>query len=169
MLRERKGFDMRSRRLINLLAPWMLVLALGWSAGCSNDRHVFKSTVLRPTSVALVDMTNDQVLWSMDIPTGHKLDIDFNPLSASEVASVRPTVPAEHMRWRLRRISSPVSFLDPEVDQGELDLPGNPVMLKVSYRNHRPEQAPSPNPITPEEPSSPASADQPAATQPSAP
>lgn len=69
--------------------PFALAAALSAaavSAGCyyeggalrSNDRFTYASTTWQPKTVTLVDTRTGETLWSVDIPVGRQLVIDFN-------------------------------------------------------------------------------------------
>ena len=59
-----------------LVALCLIVCALAMTA-CSQDRHVFDSTVDRPTTVTIYDPIADKPLWIKEIPVGYSLEIDF--------------------------------------------------------------------------------------------
>ena len=111
-------------------ARTMCLVGLGLlvPACASLDRHTFKSTPLLPTTLSLVDTTSDAVFWRMEIPTGYRLTVDFDHDGTVGVLRTK-TNPATAMQWRLRQIGT-----DGCVDQGELDLSGLPLIMKVAYR-----------------------------------
>lgn len=112
-----------SARMVCLVGLGLLVPACA-----STDRHTFKSTPLLPTTLSLVDTTSDAVFWRMDIPTGHRLTVDFDHDGTFGVFRTK-TNSATAMNWRLRQIDSSRC-----VDRGELDLSGLPLTMKVAYR-----------------------------------
>jgi hypothetical protein len=113
-------------------AKALLLIAAAASLGAcsSTDKHVFVSTHQLPTTVTLVTALNQQnVLWSKEVPVGHELEVDFDRTDDEvEIASVK-MLPAKLMKWEVRKIDE-----SEPVEQAELQLPGDPVMLKVSYR-----------------------------------
>ena len=112
-----------SARMMCLVGLGLLVPACA-----SQDRHTFKSTPLLPTTLSLVDTTSDAVFWQMDIPTGHRLTVDFDHDGTAGVFRTK-TNPATAMHWRLRQIGTSEC-----VEQGELDLSGLPLIMTVAYR-----------------------------------
>jgi hypothetical protein len=76
----------RTRRLARSLALASMLGAAALSAGCyyeggalrSNDRFTYASTTWQPKTVTLVDTRTGETLWSVDIPVGRQLVIDFN-------------------------------------------------------------------------------------------
>lgn len=125
---DTKSFITRSSARARAL---LLIAAAASLGACSSqDKHVFVSTHQLPTTVTLVTALNQQnVLWSKEIPVGHELEVDFDRSDEEvEFASVK-MLPAKVMKWEVRKIDEMDS-----VEKDELKLPGDPVMLKVSYR-----------------------------------
>lgn len=94
----------------------------------SQDRYEFESTVSRPLTVVLAEIHGDRPIWSMDIPVDHVLVVDLDRYDEIELVSVSGR-PAQRMSWYLY---GPDRGLP--VDQGTLELPGVPVILKVEPR-----------------------------------
>ncbi len=84
-----------------LLTPIVLAAVLLLSVGCSQDRHVFRSTAIQPKSVSLVSVQSGQTLWTKDIPVGQQLLLDFsrNGKGGEEYSS--PNIPADTVQWEL--------------------------------------------------------------------
>lgn len=67
----------------------------------SMDRHVFVSTSWQPKTVNLVDTRNGETIWSVDVPVGQKLAMEF--VDNKNVVDERPAnswLP-DTMRWGL--------------------------------------------------------------------
>ena len=111
-------------------ATILLMLGLGLlvPACASLDRHTFHSTALLPTTLSLVDTTNDTVFWKMDIPTDHKLTVNFDRNGTAGVFKTSME-PATTMRWQLRPVNGKA-----EPRQGTLELSASPLIMKVAYR-----------------------------------
>lgn len=71
-------------------AAWLIGLAgLG---GCyfeggsmsSEDRFTYVSTTWQPKTISVVDTRTAEVIWSVDVPVGKKLVVDFNKGSDEE-------------------------------------------------------------------------------------
>ena len=119
-----------------------LLLAGAVLTGCSQDRHVFISTVNLPTTVTLYDPLADQSVWSKDIPVGQKLVLDLDREGEEELFSVSGH-PATMLTWELYDLDSS----EPLVED-QMALPGVPIVIKVSYRPS-PEYAPGYTPPYP--------------------
>lgn len=129
-------------------------------AGCSADRGVYKSTDFRPIRVEVVDTLNDEALWAMDVPAGHKIVVDLDRrtgLGKEWDASEAPSQPAKQLEWMLhpikaRQLFIPGYFLGQPIERGEMDLPGVPLMVNIQPRprdNAVPTAEPAPG-LTPE-------------------
>ena len=122
----------------HLRCPLVLLAAgLFAAAGCSQDRHVFRSTVDLPTSVAVVDAMRDATLWQMDVPVQHKLVLDFDHRPELEPI-ITNTRPATRLAWRMYADGKVMP-----VKSDRLRLPGTPILVTVSYRPS-PELPPEP-------------------------
>jgi hypothetical protein len=117
-------------------APFLVLLAVGLiSAGCSQDKHVFKSTIHQPVNVEVYDTASDQVLWRKEVPVGQKLVLDFDRPLEIEPAWTNMQ-PATSMQWRIYR-DDETQNLEERFKWKEAHLehfPGTPIMLRVSYR-----------------------------------
>ena len=81
-------------------ATALLLLTAALATGCSADRQIIQSTINRPASVAIVDATTLETLWTMDVPVAHSLMLDFNNRSDIPGVSVADS-PATSVIWRL--------------------------------------------------------------------
>jgi hypothetical protein len=115
-----------------LLLPALAGLLM---AGCSQDKHVFKSTIHLPVNVEVYDTASDQVLWRKEVPVGLKLVLDFDrPLEFEPMWTNMQ--PATSMQWRLYR-DDETKNLEERFKWKEAHVehfPGTPIMLRVSYR-----------------------------------
>lgn len=112
----------------------LLLAALGLGA-CSQDKHVFKSTIHLPVNVEVYDTASDQVLWRKEVPVGQKLVLDFDrPLEIEPMwANMQP---AKLMQWRMYRDDETLN-LEERYKWKEahvVHLPGTPILLRRSYR-----------------------------------
>ena len=91
-----------ARRFAARSAPALTVclLTLTVLAGCSRDIHVFRSTSISPKNIAVVSATTGETLWSMNVPEGQQLKLDFDRGEGNEVIR-SPDVPAKTMKWEL--------------------------------------------------------------------
>lgn len=144
----------------------LLLVLMGPLVACSQDKHVFMSTSDLPTTVALYDTAADRTIWVKDIPVSYKLVLDFDR-KGEMPGFVAPARPATSMQWELY---APDRWA--AVESEEMELPGNPVLIKVSYRpipeyppGYREAQPPAKPSVTPPPAAAPAA--QPTAPVPS--
>ncbi|MEX2672971.1 MAG: hypothetical protein WD294_12775 [Phycisphaeraceae bacterium] len=97
--------------------------------GMSLDRHNISSTTQHPKRLTLVDSTNGETVWSMDIPVGETLVVDFEQPTTWTQSEYTGAEPADAMRWNLFETSSRFGSLDERVK-----LSGNPVYMRVEMR-----------------------------------
>ena len=133
----------------------LILLSLG---ACSQDKHVFVSTMFVPLTLELEDQRTHENIWKKDIPVDYKLVVDFDRPTEFEPIWANME-PATVMHWRLYevRTDSDSWFADPN-EEGQLDLPGTPIMMRVSvrpspeykpgYKPHRRETPITPAPLT---------------------
>lgn len=121
-------------KLFHLLALGMFVAFVG--AGCASapygmslDRHNFGSTQLRPARVLLVDVTDGETVWSMDVPVGKTLVVDLHQPTTWTQSTWTGAEPADRMTWGLFDTGTTFGSLEEEVE-----LSGNPVKLELEYR-----------------------------------
>ncbi len=119
-----------------------LTLSL-FGVGCSEDRHLFYSSVERPTNIALVDPLSDTPVWIKQVPVGQTLELDFDRGDENELQQVQ-NKPPTHLTWKLYGHS----LKDDPLDEETLALPGTPLIIKVSYRPG-PEYPPGSSPRLP--------------------
>ncbi|MBL0921506.1 MAG: hypothetical protein IBJ10_05185 [Phycisphaerales bacterium] len=80
-----------SRRRLGAALLCGAFLALG--GGCyfeggsmsSADRFTYASTSWQPKTISVIDTRTGETIWSMDVPVGRKLVIDFNEAPSSEI------------------------------------------------------------------------------------
>lgn len=75
--------------------------------GVSQDAFVYVSRAHEPKTVTLVDTRTGESLWTMDVPVGRKLVINFEPDKAGNTPG-RPDL----MRWELMNESDLLGRLD---------------------------------------------------------
>ena len=138
-------------------ATALLLLTAALATGCSADRQIIQSTINRPASVAIVDATTLETLWTMDVPVAHSLMLDFNNRSDIPGVSVADS-PATSVIWRLYKTREvQTSFIGGNqyhirgvsVDHEQIELPGTPIRTVVSYREKAKEPPPPATAIEP--------------------
>lgn len=112
-----------ARTLLPLLAAALL-------AGChvSDDKHTFTSTVWQPMNIEVLDQITRKRLWYYEIPTYHKLTLEFTRPPEVKFIQVKPH-PATEMRWTLKHVEK-----NGVVDKGEQTLSGMPIIMRMSIR-----------------------------------
>lgn len=119
------------RALMTLLVLSLMLMTVGCA---SQDRHVFVSTVHRPTTLALVDVDQNQSVWEMDIPVNHKLVMDFDNNFHGKTNKLGQS--PSWVDWQLYRSDDRYHPNDKGVlvQHGKVDLTGTPVRMQVTYR-----------------------------------
>lgn len=113
----------------------LIALVAALSVGCSRDRHEFYSTPELPTSVALTDPRTREVVWSKDIPVGHRMVVDLDREGESELTGVKANLPATRVKWKLYRTVGPDGRPDKEkIDEGQDEIRAGSLLMRVSYR-----------------------------------
>lgn len=93
------------RRNARTLALTAALGAAGLSAGCyyeggplkSIDRFTYASTTWQPKTITIIDTRTGETLWSVDVPVGEQLVIDFNTPANADNAAWLPDV----AEWQL--------------------------------------------------------------------
>ena len=123
---------------LSLLALTLSTLGL---VGChaSQDRQQIHSTRQHPANVTIVDTVHDRVLWRMQVPVDHQLELDFQRPGADRARVRLGEGPATEVAWGVEPIDGgPIDAdLVPEglINSGQLKLPGNPVRVQVEHRD----------------------------------
>lgn len=78
----------------SVVATALLVLG-----GCASNQFTYTSTVSVPQTVKLVELSSNEVIWSVDVPVGQQLTLDFNDRN-DKTNPARPDL----MSWRLSEI-----------------------------------------------------------------
>lgn len=125
----------RSRFTSPLFASVCLLAVLVF-AGCSQDRHVYRSTSYAPKSVSIVSIETGNTLWTKNIPIGEQLLLDFsrNGKGGEEYSS--PNTPADKVIWETWTLDAIARYGSKmkggkKTDNGKLDLPGQAIIIKV--------------------------------------
>lgn len=122
-----KQLTTKARQNLLLVAAMLMTVALG---GCSQDKHEFVSTPELPTTVSLVNaLRPTEVIWSKEVPVGHKLVLDFDREGEVEWAKVE-NLPATHLSWKIEQTGGDKD----EIEKGEMPLSGDPIQIRASYR-----------------------------------
>lgn len=113
----------------------LLLLAAG---GCSRDIHVFRSTTNSPKNIAVVSTTTGETLWSINVPAGQQLRLDFGRGEGDEVRR-SPDVPAKTMRWDLYTLDAVAEWGQKmkggkRLDGDKVDLPDQETIISMSIR-----------------------------------
>jgi hypothetical protein len=125
-----------ARRMTAAAVPALGLTAALALVGCSQDRHVFRSTSIQPKSVSIVEVETNNTLWSKDVPAGQQLLIDFSRGGRGFEEYSSPDVPADKMKWELWT-NDAVPRYGSHMKGGKrlagdtVDLPGQQVMIKV--------------------------------------
>lgn len=85
MSRTRLGGRRVGLRTLAIGAALASSLAIGLQSGChhqggslwSDDKHTYVSTPWRPWTVTLTDTRTGEAVWSMDVPVGKQLVLQF--------------------------------------------------------------------------------------------
>lgn len=118
-----------------LTACLFLLTAVG---GCSRDIHVFRSTTNSPKNIAVVSATTGETLWSINVPEGQQLRLDFGRGESDEVRR-SPDTPAKTMRWDLYTLDTFVEWGQKMIggkrlDGDKVDLPDQETIISMSIR-----------------------------------
>ena len=122
------------RALLTLLVMSLWLLNVGCA---SQDRHVFVSTVERPTTISLIDVYQNQSVWDMDIPVNHKLVLNFKNHTAGQSNKLGQA--PSWVAWKLYRSDDQPTDTGKNrkgmlVNQDKIDLTGTQVRMQITYR-----------------------------------
>lgn len=97
---------MPTSRLAPLLATCSLVALTGVVGGCAHseggnmqsmDRFTYVSTSYQPKTLVLLDTRDGEEIWSVDVPVGQKLVVQFEEGKAKNATPENPDL----MKWEL--------------------------------------------------------------------
>ncbi|MEQ9453955.1 MAG: hypothetical protein RLN76_05100 [Phycisphaeraceae bacterium] len=118
----------------------MMTLAAAAAAlplGCTANRTTYLSTTFSPKSVEVIDAINDETLWTMDVPVGQKLVLDFDSPNEDSIFLFDPAPPVV-MTWELHNAGRKTIFgqyyVYGALDKGKVELPGRPVVARMTIR-----------------------------------
>lgn len=125
----------RSRFSRTLVAALCLVTLVAIT-GCSQDRHVFRSTSIAPKSVSLVSIDSGQTVWSMNVPVGQQLFLDFSRKGKGMENWSSPNIPADKVTWELWTLDTTARYGSQmkggkKLDSETVTLSGEPIIIKV--------------------------------------
>lgn len=109
--------DRRVRRLAAVAAVAALATGVvGGVGGCyypggpgfSVDRFTYESTTWQPWTVTLEDTRTGQVFWSIEVPVGYQLVIDFDEGPVGTADEFTPDI----MKWEIMPIGRRYGHLD---------------------------------------------------------
>ncbi|MEM6853520.1 MAG: hypothetical protein AAF593_03840 [Planctomycetota bacterium] len=125
----------RSRFATTLLATVCLMAVLVFT-GCSQDRHVYRSTALAPKSVSLVSIETGNTLWTKNVPVGEQLLLDFSRKGKGGEEYSSPNIPADKVKWETWTLDAIARYGSKmkggkKIDSGSVDLPGQAFIIKV--------------------------------------
>ena len=128
-----------ARRFTPTLTALALIVA-GLLGGCSKDIHVFRSTAIAPKNVAIISATTGETLWSMNVPEGQQLRLDFGRGESNEVYR-SPNIPAKTMKWELWTLDAVARYGQKmkggkKLDSEKIDLPDQQTIIDVKVREH---------------------------------
>lgn len=142
-----------------------LAAVAAFAVGCSSiDRHAIVSPIERPLTVSVVSADDETVFWSMDIPAGQKVVVNFQRDNGGTFMNSH-AIPADRMTWRLYNDNSPGVIsgysVSSATQSGTVDLPGTPVLLDIDVTADRPARAAAPaTPAQPAEQAPPAAVEE---------
>jgi len=124
------------RRFVSVLLATTCLAVVLVSTGCSQDRHVYRSTRLSPKSISIVSLETGKTLWTKDVPVSHQLLIDFSRDGKGGEEWGSANVPADEMDWELWTLNSTARYGSEmkdgkKTDSGHLDLSGEEIIIKV--------------------------------------
>ncbi|MEM8737815.1 MAG: hypothetical protein AAGG38_04965 [Planctomycetota bacterium] len=107
------------------------------AVGCSQDRHVFRSTALAPKSVSLVSVETGNTLWTKNVPPNQQLLLDFSRGGRGFEEYSSPDVPADEVKWQLWSLDATTRFGTRRnggkvLDRGSETLPGEAFTIKLT-------------------------------------
>ncbi|MEM1107806.1 MAG: hypothetical protein AAGH99_03860 [Planctomycetota bacterium] len=125
----------RRRSATTLLASVCLMAVLVFT-GCSQDRHVYRSTAIAPKSVSLVSVESGNTLWTKNIPVGEQLLLDFSRKNKGGEEYSSPEIPADKVTWETWSLDAIAQYGSKmkggkKIDSGKVDLPGQEIIIKV--------------------------------------
>ena len=133
MLPARRLASRLASRLVPAIAVCLVLLTV---VGCSRDIHVFRATATSPKNIAVVSATTGETLWSINVPEGQQLRLDFDRGEKDEVQR-SPDTPAKTMKWELYNLDAVVAYGQKmkggkKLDSGKVDLPEQETILSMT-------------------------------------
>lgn len=131
----------KTTRLFTSLTLALCLVATLLTVGCaSRDRHVYRSTALAPKVVSVVSVETGEVLWSMNVPAGQQLMLDFDRGNKGGEQYSSASIPADSMKWELWSLDARASYGSKrkggkKLQGDKIKLPGDFVMIKVELLN----------------------------------
>lgn len=124
------------RRSASTLLASVCLLAVLVFTGCSQDRHVYRSTALAPKSVSIVSVETGNTLWTKDVPVGQQLLLDFSRNNKGGEYWSSPDIPADKVKWETWTLDATARYGSSmkggkKLDSGTKDLPGQMITIKV--------------------------------------
>jgi hypothetical protein len=106
--------------------------------GCSQDQHVYRSTALAPKAVSIISYETGKTLWSMNIPVGQQLHLDFSRKNKGGEVYRSPNIPADKVKWTLYSLDAMPEYGGHKMKGGKrikgdtVKLPGEAIGIEVS-------------------------------------
>lgn len=124
------------RRSATPLLATVCLLAVLVFTGCSQDRHVFRSTALAPKSVSIVSVETGNTLWTKDVPVGQQLLLDFSRKNKGGEQWSSPNIPADKVKWEIWTLDAIARYGSKmkggkKLDSGTVKLPGQMITINV--------------------------------------
>ncbi|MEM1353346.1 MAG: hypothetical protein AAGH88_00535 [Planctomycetota bacterium] len=128
---------MMIRTLTTLALTCFVLLGL---TGCnySQDRHDYTSTFVEPTTVYVLDVASQEVVWSYPVPPEHRLVVEFETYDNFDLATMPETNPTS-LYYELLPIDAPKSWFRAKhyravspLDKGTFELQGRAVNIGSS-------------------------------------
>jgi len=113
-------------------------------SGFSEDRFTYASTEWSPKTVELIDTRNGQTMWSVDVPVGQKLTLNFDKVYEPEDSGF-----PDRMKWVIQKIESDSwkgfqTMMAPPSNSRLLQMTLRPAPEAAGQTSAMPEPAPEP-------------------------
>ena len=122
------------KRTLGLLIFSMILVQGATGCNYADDRHVYTSTYMQPTTVYIVEEPSGETILNFPIPPNHKLVVDFDNESNSSEFFHQSQGPATTVSWALYDIDASPGlilrnrFSGTVLESGSREITGTPVI-----------------------------------------